>query len=368
MSEEFIEEEKVGYINNLTPEELAALEAKKARAAAAVLAARERRAAEKAKEEFEAKKIQWKKKKAYVKGSKICEANRVYEDNNGWFVCEVCDKKFHDIEWVEEHVTTDKHKRNLEWYADKPIVDDDAVFEDIPDCVEWRDDEEIYFCKLCQAKAPSEIVLQAHLTGKEHTKRLANKEWHETQISRQLSGELNLPVYCEVEDDWIICRFCEKKMASTDMMITHLEGKEHAKKCANIGIAGYGTTQHESEAKAYVDQYGFDLWCRQRHWPDIIQETATAWKCTQCSKSFIVPSAVNDHLNQSHSGDKQEAIRQVAKPKRIPPMLAPQEHVCKICQLPFSSNALLKVHELTDPSHKAVAQRIQEPLIEFEDI
>lgn len=61
--EEPEESEKIGFINNLSPEELIALEEKKARAAAAVLAARERETAAKAKQAFDEKKDMWKKKR-----------------------------------------------------------------------------------------------------------------------------------------------------------------------------------------------------------------------------------------------------------------------------------------------------------------
>ena len=197
----------MGFLNNLTEEERQALEDKKARAAMAVLAARERANAAKAKEEFAVKKSEWKKKRMYVKGSKVCEANRIYEQG-GWFICEVCDKRLQDIPWVEEHVATAKHQRNMEWYATHPLPTTADDFHTpsvaIPACVEWVESEEIYLCTLCNAKAACDAVLQAHLGGKEHAKRVANADWYQTTSGLRSGPDRGihyLPVLRE-EDEW----------------------------------------------------------------------------------------------------------------------------------------------------------------------
>ena len=304
LEEEPEEPEKIGFINNLTPEELIALEEKKARAAAAVLAARERETAAKAKHALDEKKEMWKKKKADMKFSKFCEQNGISLDD-GW-----------------------------------------------------------YLCSICSVRAGCEAVLEAHLAGKEHAKRVANAEWYAAQ---DLPSDL--PPYCETTSDgWVICQFCLKR-TSPDLMIAHLTGKEHAKKCANIDIPTYGEPLHRERASEYIQHYGYDMWSRQHHWPESIVDEANAWACTLCCKRFITPSAVNAHLLEKHRGaSPAPVVSETARPPQVKepsPAVAPTTHWCEICHLPFASIELLQKHEMHDTVHLLVLHRLEEPLIDI---
>ena len=370
-------------MKNLTPEELVALEEKKARAAQAIVAARERAAIAAAKKEFEQKKQEWKKNKAYVKGSKVCEANRIYEEK-GWYICEVCDKKLQDIEWVEEHVQSDKHKRNMEWYGSDKTGTCGNFSEN--EFVDWDEHEMIYRCTLCDAKAACEAVLQAHLSGKEHAKRLANREWyadqgktvsnsHEKKISE---GDACVPAYCrwDATDGRFVCVWCDKRADGIEMLQVHLQGNEHSKKCSNIGIPAYGENGHMEESSKYFKEHGANLWARQSHWPEFVLDEPTCWNCSMCRKKFITPVAVNEHLKDKHSGRKSTVlVVERARPKPVIDFdFQGEEFECDLCYIPFPSRADLERHETQDPGHQQVLRRLAEttshtaqaPLVDFD--
>lgn len=390
-----------GFLANLSPDELSALEEKKAKAAALLLAKRgqERLAREKA--EREAKQYELRKKRAYVRGSKVCMANRVYEEGM-WFICEVCSKKFHDVEQVEEHVQTDKHKNNFEWYSKNPLPgstwgdneEDDTSYVAIPDCVTYDEPSGFYICSLCSAKAGSEVVLQAHLQGKEHIRRAASAAEHAAMPSVLSAGKL--PAYVEYDNvsEMYMCMWCEKRASTLDMMEIHLGGKEHAKKCGNIGLPLWGEVGHWDQCAAYVAEYGHDVWARQHHWPSYMQDDPSGWKCIDCNKKFLTPSSVNDHV-AVHSGKRlapdvvvvetakpkrKQVVPEVAEdgwsvigepPKRPAPVIEPGWNMvksgptstpstpvmCRLCMLPVGSMAELKIHEETDEMHRDLMQR-----------
>ncbi len=127
-SDEDEDEKEGGYVANLSPEGLQELEEKKALFAARIVAKRQQEAEKKAAAEKEAKKEEFQYKKAYVRNNKLCAANRIYEDaESGWYICEVCDKKFNDVLFAEDHIKSDKHKRNIEWYKDRPLPTEEVA-------------------------------------------------------------------------------------------------------------------------------------------------------------------------------------------------------------------------------------------------
>jgi hypothetical protein len=367
-------EKEGGFLANLTPEAIRALEEKKAKLAAGILARREQEAAARAAAEKEAKKSELKHQKLYVKNNKLCAQNRIYEDpNSGWYICEVCDKKFNDPVYAEDHIKTEKHKRNLDWYATRPLPTDGEAYkvftDQLPDYVRFDEESEFYICELCNAKAASIDILEVHFEGQNHKKKLAWEEQTRTLKPPKIASSstptpqdpATLPPYCQWDKlgQQFVCRWCDKKAPCVDMLETHLIGKEHAKKASNIGMAPYGHPDHLDQAIAYTDKYGFDLWARREHWPASIEDDhiSGCWKCLPCNKKFLTPSAVNDHL-LGHSPKFVEKLP--TRPSRPAPT-RPSELVqpaalfdCTLCLLPFGSAAELALHEANDNTHRSL--------------
>lgn len=378
------EEKDGGYLANLSPESVQALEEKKAQFAARILAKRKEEAEKRAAAEREAKKEELQYKKVYVRGNKLCAANRIYEDESGWYICEVCDKKFNDAIFAEDHINSEKHKRNLEWYKDRPLPSDESginsAMEKMPEYVKWDPVSQFYICELCSAKAASLQVLEAHLEGQNHKKKVANQAYWEAHASTTTAASASapaahtpsLPVYCQYDKlaQTYVCRWCDKKSPCMDMLEVHLIGKEHAKKTSNIGMVPYGHPDHAHQAKAYTDKYGFDLWARREHWPPSMQDDPASgcWKCVPCNKKFLTPSAVNDHL-LGHSPTFVDPLSAPAgRPTRHAPSLSHNLIVqephsgfeCALCLLPFDSAAALADHERTDYTHKELLRMMRD--------
>ena len=384
------EEKEGGFLANLSPEELEVLEERKAKLAAVLLAKREQQTRALAESAKAQKKFEWRKKKMYVKGHKICEANRIYEEA-GWYVCEVCTKRFNDIEWIEEHVNTVKHKNNMEWYATRPLPEAEGSahteYRDLPDHVEITADEWLV-CTLCNAKAASVEILEAHLNGKEHQKRLVNAEWYTTQTTKSTEGAFVLPAYCEYNSEIDLpytCRWCDKKAACVQLLSSHLEGKDHGKKSTNIGLPMYGEAGHLEAAAAYTKKYGFDVWARQEHWPSWMVDDGNVWKCTKCNKKYITPASVNEHVSD-HSGQAPTVRRESAMAREVVKKLddivsaessqkkpsvwassrdatelyaTQQDYNCLLCMLPFKSQKELTHHEQNDRGHEDILQAMK---------
>lgn len=374
------EPEKIGFLNNLTEEERAAMEKRKAGIAAKEAKKSALKALERAQAEAAAKKAELQSNKAWVKGHKLAEANRIYHDHEGWLVCEVCNKKFHDYDMVEDHVKSGKHQNNMAYYAQRPppaaaMGSTDYTSEELPEFVEWNERELMYLCTLCDKKAATMLIMEGHLEGKEHKKRLENRQWYEATRSKSPDGtpvvasstELPACVEWDPKEDCYMCRWCEKKGADEGQMLTHLEGKEHAKKCGNLGIPNFGEPGHLEQVRHFTQEYGFDIWARSKDWPEWIVDTASCWKCSKCGKGFITRGLVNDHLKDSHG-----LAGRSSAPVRVPIVATarPLEKVeCQICTETFASQASLRYHEDNDPFHqhvkREIQQRLMDPLIDI---
>ena len=390
------EEEKVGFLNNLTEEEREAMERRNAEIAAREAAKREKKALERAQAEARAKKEALKKTRAWVKGHKAAEANRIYEDEEGWLVCELCTKKFFDFDCIEAHIATDKHKNNMAYYANRPVepwkAGPPGGFEvglsddNLPEFCQWNESEEFYNCTLCNKKAATLQILEVHLGGKEHQKKLDNLQWYAEQAAKRGGGSPDvqndsseLPACIEwVEKLQIfMCRWCEKQGADEGQIVSHLESKDHSKKCDNLGIPRWGETGHLEAVKQYTKDYGFDIWARDKSWPEFIIDTASCWKCTRCSKGLITRAAVNEHIMEAHGTTKPAAstsLFNAPPPRQRAPVIAQSARPllkasCGYCDEHFSSEAELRFHEKTE-KHLRVVERskvhTEEPLIQLD--
>jgi hypothetical protein len=364
--------EKIGFMNNLTPEQEEALARKKAELVAKQIKHRERQALERAKAGAKEWKEERSRHRARVKGFKLAEENRICEGTDGWLYCEVCNKKFSDYDALDPHLTSDKHKNNLAYYAVNPLPDWSHEAQEwdpdsLPEFVQWRENDMMYNCTLCNKLAASEIVMQAHLDGKDHKKRLANREWYEEQswkVTEETRSELPACVEWVQSEMRYICRWCDKRGDGIEQILIHLSSKEHAKKCSNLGFPQYGEAGHLERVKEFTDLYGFDIWARLQEWPDFIADTATCWNCTKCGKAYLTQVQVTEHLKERHS----EAGEVLTRRPKAPAVAAPwskKEVKCELCHVTFASEAELKQHEENDRIHKLVVGRLEAPLIDI---
>ena len=200
-------------------------------------------------------------------------------------------------------------------------------------------------------------------------------------------GKESLPSYVKrLVDGSFQCLWCDsKQLASLDFVEAHLRGKEHTKRCVNCGISPYGSSAHCQEAAEYISLYGMDPWARLKHWPACIVERGMFWECSQCGgKKFQTQRAVNEHLLEKIHNHQVQQVHQVQDllmmssqdiPVRLPMSTedTPREFIwqrdagwpacivedgefwrCTLCKKRFNSNSTVDAH-LKHPRHVASA-------------
>jgi len=314
-----------------------------------------------------------------------------FNEPSQFYICTLCDAKAATMYLMESHLGGKEHQRRLgygeaSWGVsvatpaavpeggEAPV--EEAEKKPMPEHVVWDNIIQYYVCTLCDAKAATEFIMEGHLTGDKHKKKLANIEWYR---QNQPSGtddatemdDGSLPPYCVYDEksQMYICKWCNKKSSCSELLTNHLRGKEHAKTCSNLGIPAYGENGHLSTSKEYVDKYGFDIWARQEHWPlDTILDAGMHWKCVLCMKKFATPGSVNDHLPCVETYDqprepvapppKRREIKMTEyKPAKIyvPPPVQ-DEHKCYLCGSIWPSQDDLWFHEQKDPVHQELVK------------
>jgi hypothetical protein len=277
----------------------------------------------------------------------------VFDESSQFYVCTLCDAKAPTLYLMESHLGGKEHARRINMMANFPdwaVPGADST--SMPEHVRWDESLQFFICTLCDAKAATQYIMDAHLKGKEHKKKLANLEWYITQppMNTEGAGEDNLPSYCSLKDGYFNCDWCKKKSASWDLLLIHLQGKEHSKICGNLGIAMFGENGHLEASKLFFEQYGSDIWARQVHWPETIIDSGLVWKCTDCNKKFSTPAAVNDHL---------PCDTEMTYPCPKKPVTRRQEPVkiqCYLCVADFPSMDDLWFHEQSDPIHQELVR------------
>lgn len=180
------------------------------------------------------------------------------------------------------------------------------------------------------------------------------------------------PAYIEVDsvNQSFKCIWCDRTLLGGDQLDMHLRGKEHTKRCANSDISPYGSESHDSEVRAYVAQYGHDLYARLVHWPDLIQVTDQYYRCSKCQKNFQTQKSVNQHLiDTDHAGRGVKAQRTeisdgyaslteslesigFERPATWPACIVEEGDFwrCTLCDKKFNSSSIVEDH-LVHPKH-----------------
>ena len=318
-----------------------------------------------------------------------------FDEETQFYICTLCDAKAATMYLMESHLGGKEHQRRLSYgeatwgvanATNTAAPGGDAKPTDatgpMPEHVVWDNIIQYYVCTLCDAKAATEYIMEAHLTGDKHKKKLANIEWYRQQNSgsegnveaESMSDKDTLPPYCvyDEKDQMYVCKWCNKKSNCSELLTNHLRGKEHAKNCSNLGIPAYGEAGHLAASTEYVDKYKYDVWARQDHWPiDTILDAGMHWKCVLCMKKFATPAAVNDHLPCVETYDQAVAVRSAPPPAKrqevrlIPKQVKPpkpiivqekKEYECYLCGSHWPSQDDLWFHEQKDPVHQELVR------------
>lgn len=143
-------------------------------------------------------------------------------------------------------------------------------------------------CMVCRAEVP-ESQIAAHRESVIHLE----------NFRASLGFGVKWPACVDVHPDGsFACRWCKKQLVSGEMLEAHLRGKEHSKRLANSGIPMYKCPGHMEHVAEYVRLYGDEPYARFAHWPDTIVDAGLFWECRACvgKRKFHTQAAVNEHL------------------------------------------------------------------------
>lgn len=161
----------------------------------------------------------------------------------GWLVCLLCDKKAATRDMMYAHIESMKHKRNMEWFnpdlpresspqsrfqltaKDKQVLDDNrCVVED-----EW------IVCTLCNKKLMDMSFVPDHISTKKHRN---NIDWANAVDGKfSPTGASSLPAGISVRDCDYYCSLCDASMTSRSVVDVHIESLRHTRNLDSDGIA-----------------------------------------------------------------------------------------------------------------------------------
>jgi hypothetical protein len=153
----------------------------------------------------------------------------------GWFLCVLCDKRCACKDLLQMHLDSSKHKRNIQWLISQ--------------------NKEVASTLKCPADYASEVVLSE---GDKEILRLNR---------------------CVVEDEWIVCTLCNKKLGAIYNVLEHIGTQKHRNNLnwAN-SVDGTFTADKFSEL------------------PPSIEMTSSGYYCTLCDASMGSSTILELHL------------------------------------------------------------------------
>ena len=111
-------------------------------------------------------------------------------------------------------------------------------------------------------------------------------------------GLVTLPMYVMAhKSGFYECGFCDKFLQSVDVLLLHLGGSKHQRRCINSCIPPFGEPDHVEVADEYVCR--FDLYARPDHWPESIIDDDLYWTCLRCKKKLQTQLSVENHLRET---------------------------------------------------------------------
>lgn len=145
---------------------------------------------------------------------------------------------------VAAHLGSKKHMKKM---SQLHGTDEASVMPELPD--EWVQQGIVlgdnlngaqvgeYKCTVCNKVCPHKNNMEQHLVSNKHKAAImppsadADKKDSETAKDPFEDGMWNMPDYVQLEEALLVCTLCNSKAPTCAMMLRHLGGNGHAKKC-----------------------------------------------------------------------------------------------------------------------------------------
>ena len=168
------------------------------------------------------------------------DGSNVVETEPGWFYCTLCSKKCASKDIMENHITSTKHLRSMEWLGRNP-TSTGAASPVTPSLVLTEKDKEVLkvnrcveedgwiVCLLCNKKMQDMYFVPDHIGSRKHRN---NLDW-----ANSVDGEFcpdasfgNLPEGIVLREKDYYCNLCDVSMTSKAIMDVHISGTRHTRK------------------------------------------------------------------------------------------------------------------------------------------
>ena len=190
------------------------------------------------------------------------DGSNVPGEEPGWLYCRLCSKKCASKDLMQLHIDSAKHQRQIAWYATEAAFDSEIrtpteesdIFltqkdKDMLEANRCVVEDGWIVCTLCQKKLMDMSFVPDHIASRKHR---SNIEWANSVDGRFIADtEDPLPSGIVARDNDYYCTICHASMTSKSVMEVHVSGTRHSRNSANTGI--YGTDPFE----------GFDIPIRQ---------------------------------------------------------------------------------------------------------
>jgi hypothetical protein len=165
----------------------------------------------------------------------------------GWLVCLLCEKKVSTRDMMYAHIESAKHKRNLDWFGHEARRDtaaplaafqltakDKQVLEDNRCVVE----DDWIVCTLCNKKLMDMSFVPDHIATRKHRN---NVDWANAvdgKFSPPPADSSDLPPGITVRENDFFCVKCNASMTSRTVVDVHVESQRHTRSRHSPDLAG----------------------------------------------------------------------------------------------------------------------------------
>lgn len=192
------------------------------------------------------------------------DGSNVPGEEPGWLYCRLCSKKCASKDLMQLHIDSAKHQRQVAWFATEATFDSDirTPSEESEIFLTQKDKDMLesnrcvvedgwIVCTLCQKKLMDMSFVPDHIASRKHR---SNIEWANSVDGRFIADmDEPLPSGIVARDTDYYCTICHASMTSKSVMEVHVSGVRHSRNSTNTGEYSGGNDPFE----------GFDIPIRQ---------------------------------------------------------------------------------------------------------